>query len=56
MYILKLSSIIINDAIEENDMELIFGAFYQIQSRFKKDMRKLFDDDIQYKLSQIQQA
>lgn len=37
IHILKLSSIIINDAIEENDMELIFEAFYQIQSRFKKE-------------------
>lgn len=37
MHILKLSSIIINDAVEENDMELIFEAFYQIQSRFKKE-------------------
>ena len=37
MHILKLSSIIIDDAVEENDMELIFEAFYQIQSRFKKE-------------------
>ena len=37
IHILKLSSIIINDAIEENNMELIFEAFYQIQSRFKKE-------------------
>ena len=37
IHILKLSSIIINNAIEENDMELIFEAFYQIQSRFKKE-------------------
>ena len=25
------------DALEENDMELFFEAFYQIQSRFKKE-------------------
>ena len=37
LHILKLSSIIINEAIEENDMELIFEAFYQIESRFKKE-------------------
>ena len=37
IHFLKLSSIIIEDAIEENDMELLFEAFYQIQSRFKKE-------------------
>ena len=36
-HILKLSSIIVNDAVEENDMELIYEAFYQIESRFKKE-------------------
>ena len=25
------------DAVEENDMELFFEAFYQVQSRFKKE-------------------
>lgn len=37
IHVLKLSSIIIEDAVEENDMELFFEAFYQIQSRFKKE-------------------
>ena len=37
IHVLKLSSIIIEDALEENDMELFFEAFYQIQSRFKKE-------------------
>lgn len=37
IHILKLSSIIIEDAVEENDMELFFEAFYQVQSRFKKE-------------------
>lgn len=37
IHVLKLSSIIIEDAVEENDTELIFEAFYQIQSRFKKE-------------------
>ena len=37
IHVLKLSSIIMEDAVEENDMELFFEAFYQIQSRFKKE-------------------
>ena len=37
IHILKLSSIIIESAVEENDMELFFEAFYQIQSRFKME-------------------
>lgn len=37
IHILKLSSIIIEDACQENDMELIFEAFYQIKSRFEKE-------------------
>ena len=37
IHVLKLSSIIMEDAVEENDMELIYEAFYQIQSRFKKE-------------------
>lgn len=36
IHVLKLSSIIMEDAVEENDMELFFEAFYQIQSRFKR--------------------
>ena len=37
IHILKLSSIIITDALKENDMELIYESFYQIQSRFEKE-------------------
>lgn len=37
IHILKLSSIIIEDAVEEKDMELFFEAFYQLQSRFKME-------------------
>ena len=37
MIILKLSSILINDALDENDMELIYEPFYQIESRLKKE-------------------
>ena len=37
IHVLKLSSIIIEGAVEENDMELFFEAFYQVQSRFKKE-------------------
>ena len=35
-YILELSSILIKSALEVNDMELIYEAFFQIESRFKK--------------------
>lgn len=34
---LKLSSIILNSALEENDMELIYESFYQLKSRLQKD-------------------
>ena len=37
IHILKLSSIIIECAVEENDMELFFEACYQVQSRFEKE-------------------
>ena len=35
--ILKLSSIVVDDALDENDMELIYESFYQIESRLKKE-------------------
>lgn len=35
-YILELSSILIKSALEENDFELMYEAFFQIESRFEK--------------------
>lgn len=37
LFDLKLASIILNNAFEENDMELIYESFYQLRSRFEKD-------------------
>lgn len=36
IYILELSSILIKSALEVNELELIYEAFFQIESRFKK--------------------
>lgn len=48
LFDLKLSSIILNSAVEENDMELIYESFYQLKSRLQKDSLidnfKLFKD------------
>lgn len=35
-YILELSSILIKGALEENNVELIYEGFFQIESRLKK--------------------
>lgn len=37
LFDLKLSSIILHSAFEENDMELIYESFYQLKSRLEKD-------------------
>ncbi|WP_296811660.1 hypothetical protein [uncultured Methanobrevibacter sp.] len=37
LFDLKLASIILNTAFEENDMELIYESFYQLKSRFEKN-------------------
>lgn len=35
-YILTLSSLLINDALDENNAELAFESFYQMESRIKR--------------------
>ncbi len=35
-YILKLSSIVLEDAIEEDDIELAYESFFQLEQRIKK--------------------
>ena len=44
VHILKLSSIIIDNACQDRDMELIYEAFYQIKSRFVKEKLTPFID------------
>ena len=42
--ILKLSSIIMENAVEDSDLDLIYESFYQIESRLKKE--KLIDEKL----------
>jgi len=37
MYILKLCSLMIDDALEEDDVELAFESFFQIESRINRE-------------------
>ena len=37
IYILKISSIILDNALEDNDMDMIYESFYQMEGRIKKE-------------------
>ena len=51
-YILTLCLLLINDALDENDVELAFESFFQIESRIKREFSMFknfyFDFNISY--------
>lgn len=53
-YILTLGLLLINDAYKENDVELAFEAFYQTESRIKREFplstNFLFDSNLSFNI------